>query len=59
MKSTKVSLSDALFPKVRQSVLGLLYGQPDISFHTNEIIRLANSGTGAVLRELEKMTTAN
>ena len=59
MKSTKVSLSDALFSKVRQSVLGLLYGQLGISFHTNEIIRLANPGTGAVLRELEKMTMAN
>jgi len=55
MKSTKVSLSDALFPKVRQLVLGLFYGQPDTSFYTNEIIRLTGSGTGAVQRELERL----
>lgn len=54
----KVNVSDALFPKVRQRVLGLLYGQPDSDFHTNEIIRLTESGTGAVQRELENLTAA-
>ncbi|MBS0357872.1 MAG: transcriptional regulator [Proteobacteria bacterium] len=55
MKTTHLSLSNALFSKVRQCVLTLLYGQPDRSFHTNEIIRLTHSGTGAVQRELEKL----
>jgi predicted nucleotidyltransferase len=54
----KMTISDALFSKVRQRVLGLLYGQPDSDFHTNEIIRLTNSGTGAVQRELESLTSA-
>jgi len=56
MTSGKINLPNALFPKVRQLVLGLLYGQPDNSFHTNEIIRLIASGTGGVQRELEKLT---
>jgi len=55
MKITQPSLSNALFSKVRQCVLALLYGQSDRSFHTNEIIRLTHSGTGAVQRELEKL----
>ncbi len=56
MRTIKHSLSNALFSKVRQCVLALIYGQPDRSFHTNEIIRLTHSGTGAVQRELEKLT---
>lgn len=54
----KITISDALFSKVRQRVLGLLYGQPDSDFHTNEIIRLTDSGTGAVQRELESLTSS-
>lgn len=54
----KISISDALFPKVRQRVLGLLFSQPELDFHTNEIIRVTNSGTGVVQRELEKLTAA-
>ena len=55
MRTTSPNLSNALFSKVRQCVLALLYGQADRSFHTNEIIRLTHSGTGAVQRELEKL----
>jgi predicted nucleotidyltransferase len=55
MRTISPSLSNALFSKVRQRVLALLYGQPDRSFHTNEIIRLSHSGTGSVQRELEKL----
>lgn len=58
MTKKKVNISDALFSKVRQRVLGLLYGQPDSDFHTNEIIRLTDSGTGAVQRELENLAAA-
>lgn len=54
-----MTISDALFSKVRQRVLGLLYGQPDSDFHTNEIIRLTDSGTGAVQRELESLASAD
>jgi len=55
MRTISPSLSNALFSKVRQCVLALLYGQPDRSFYTNEIIRFTHSGTGAVQRELEKL----
>lgn len=48
-------LADALFTKVQQRVLGLLFGQPDRSFYANEVIALANMGTGAVQRELARL----
>lgn len=47
------NLLNAIFPKARQRILGLLYVKPDQDFHTNEIIRLTNTGTGAIQRELE------
>ena len=49
---TSASLANALFPKVRQRVLAVLFGTPDRSFYANEVIALAQSGTGAVQREL-------
>lgn len=45
-------IADALFSKVRQRVLAVLFGAPDRSFYTNEVIGLAHSGAGAVQREL-------
>jgi len=54
--SKKISTSDVLFSKVQQRVLALLYGHPDRSFYTNEIIRLSGLGTGVVQRELEKLS---
>ncbi len=51
-------IADALFPKVAQRVLAALYGNPDKSFYTKELIRLVDSGTGAVHRELKKLTDA-
>jgi predicted nucleotidyltransferase len=53
-----VSVADALFTKTQQRVLGLLYGKPDKSFYTNEILRLADMGRGTVTRELEKLANA-
>lgn len=50
--------ADALFTKVQQRVLGILFGQPERSFITKEVIRLAASGTGAVHRELKRLTAA-
>lgn len=49
------NLGNALFSKVQQRVLAILFGQPSQRFHTNEIIRLTHSGTGAVQRELAKL----
>lgn len=48
----------ALFPKVRQRVLGVLFGNPHRSFYANEVIALAQSGTGAVQRELATLSEA-
>src|SRR5262245_34601193 len=52
---TQSGLADALFPGVRQRVFALLFGQPDRSFYASELIRLAGSGTGAVVRELDRL----
>jgi predicted nucleotidyltransferase len=52
------ALADALFPKVRQRVLAVLFGAPDRSFYANEVIALAQSGTGAVQRELAGLSEA-
>jgi len=52
------SIGDALFTKTQQRVLGLLYGKPDKSFYTNEIVRWADMGRGTVRRELERLTDA-
>ncbi len=50
--------SNILFSNVQQSILRLLYLKPDSNYNTNEIIRNAQSGRGAVQRELEKLLTA-
>jgi predicted nucleotidyltransferase len=47
--------SDALFSKVQQRVLALLFGHPERSFYTSEIVRSVRSGVGAVTRELSKL----
>ena len=51
-------VADALFAKVQQRVLGVLFGNPGRSFYANEVIALAGSGTGAVQRELGKLEAA-
>ncbi len=50
-----ISLSNALFSKVQQRVLALIFGQPERSFYTSEIVRSVHSGTGAVERELSRL----
>lgn len=52
----QASLSDALFTTTQQRVLALLFGQPHRSFFANEVIGLAGSGSGAVQRELKRLT---
>jgi predicted nucleotidyltransferase len=58
MGTKMTGLADALFSKVQQRVLSVLFGQPDRSFHNREIIRLAHSGVGAVQRELARLEAA-
>lgn len=52
------SIGDALFTKTQQRVLGLLFGSPEKSFYTNEIVRRAGMGRGTVRRELEGLLSA-
>ena len=53
-----VSLADALFTTTRQRVLALLFGQPARSFFATELIELTGSGSGAVQRELKRLTSS-
>ena len=55
---TTISIGDALFTKTQQRVLGLLYGKPQQSFYTNEIVRWADMGRGTISRELERLVSA-
>lgn len=48
-------MADALFTSTQQRVLALLFGQPERSFFVTEIIELADSGRGAVQRELNRL----
>jgi predicted nucleotidyltransferase len=50
-----LSVADALFSKVQQRVLALIFGHPARSFYTSEIVRSVHSGTGAVERELSRL----
>ncbi len=54
-KPRSAGLADALFSKVQQRVLAVLFGNPARSFYANEVIGLAHSGTGAVQRELARL----
>jgi predicted nucleotidyltransferase len=49
------SLADALFTSTQQRIFALLFGQPDRSFFLAELIKLAQSGRGAVQRELARL----
>lgn len=51
-------LAGALFSNAQQRVLGILFGDPSRSFYANEIIALAQTGTGAVQRELARLAAA-
>jgi predicted nucleotidyltransferase len=51
----EIGLASALFSNVQSRVLGLLFGRPERSFYTSEIIRNVRSGTGAVERELSRL----
>lgn len=52
------SISDALFTTTQQRVLGALYGQPQRSFTVSQLIASTGAGSGAVQRELAKLTAS-
>lgn len=47
-----------MFTSVQQRVLGLLFGQPERRFQSAELIRLSQSGTGAVHRLATRLAEA-
>jgi predicted nucleotidyltransferase len=49
-------LADALFTRTQQRVLSLIFGQPDRVFLQKELIDQAESGSGGVRRELDRLT---
>ena len=51
-------VADALFTKVQQRVLAVLFGNHERSFYSNEVIALVCSGSGAVQRELAQLELA-
>lgn len=54
-KAGASGLAGALFTPVQQRVLGLLFGQPERTFGSGELIRQAGSGTGAAHRQLQRL----
>jgi uncharacterized protein len=56
--SVGISSGRALLGQTRLSVLGLLYGRPDEARYLNDIVRAVGAGTGAVQRELARLTAA-
>jgi predicted nucleotidyltransferase len=53
-----INISDSLFSKTQQKVLGILFLNPERSFYLNEVVRHANAGKGAVQRELLKLESS-
>lgn len=52
----RLGLADALFTRTQQRVLGLLFGNPRRSYYATEIIGMAGAGSGAVQRELARLS---
>lgn len=55
-KPSHSTVAGALFTGTQQRVLALLFGQPNRSFYASELIALAKAGSGAVQRELAKLS---
>jgi hypothetical protein len=48
--------ANALFTATQQRVLGFLFGHSSRSYYATELIRLTGAGSGAVQRELARLT---
>ena len=55
-RDSRIGIADALFTTTQQRVLSLLFGQPSRSYLVSELVRLTGSGSGAVQRELERLS---
>jgi predicted nucleotidyltransferase len=54
--STYTGLGDTLFSKTQQGVMTYLFGDPGRSYYASELIKLIGAGSGAVQRELKRLT---
>lgn len=52
----RTGLADALFSATQQRVLGMVFGQPGRSFYATELINMLGVGSGAVQRELARLS---
>lgn len=59
MGTDRTNAAEVLFTKTQRRVLGLLFGHPQRSFYSNEIVRAARAGIGTVQRELARLAGAN
>lgn len=57
-KHQSAGLAGALFSQVQLRVMRLFMAHPDRSYQISDVIALADSGRGAVQRELERLTAA-
>jgi predicted nucleotidyltransferase len=53
-----MSLADALFPKTRQLILGLLFSSPGRSLYLREIARMVGVTVSAIQREVDQLSKA-
>jgi DNA-binding MarR family transcriptional regulator len=53
---SRTGLGDTLFSKTQQGVMTYLFGNPNRSYYASELIKLIGVGSGAVQRELKRLT---
>ncbi len=53
-----MSVASALFTDSQARVFGWIFGQPERSYHLNELRRLTGLGSASVQRELNRLATA-
>ncbi len=53
-----MSLADALFPRTKQRILGVLFAQPDRAIHLRELARIAGVNPSSIQREIQTLVGA-
>jgi predicted nucleotidyltransferase len=53
-----MGLADALFPRTKQRILGVLFSQPDRAVHLRELARIAGVNASSIQREMQKLVEA-
>jgi predicted nucleotidyltransferase len=53
-----MTLADALFPRTKQRILGVLFSQPDRAVHLRELARIAGVNASSIQREMQTLVEA-